>query len=99
MSILDMFEKSPEKEFEDAEARNARAMEEALKMHDKDKNALKMIKDSEGFKKIVLFWENEKSACENYFRKGVKLEYLNTVQGKYEISCRFLGYLKAMLDD
>lgn len=75
------------------EQMNKKALEQATKLYMNQKGSLMEIRDTAGIKTIKKFFENQKSICENAFRKGVKPEFLSMMQGRYGLTCDFLDFI------
>lgn len=96
MTIFDHL-KSKEKKLKQADIDNEKALTEAIKLFETKREGMQEIKDSEGFREIVRFFEMEKEICENVFREGVKPEYFQYMQGKYAIVRKFLDFVETVL--
>lgn len=75
------------------EKMNEKALEQATKLYMNQKGSLMEIRDTAGIKTIKKFFENQKSICENAFRKGLKPEFISMMEGRYALTCDFLDFV------
>lgn len=89
MSILEyMQERDSKNSFAETQGR-------AEKMFNAQKEALKGIADTTGFKEIVSFWEREKESAIQRNMTAKKEDA--TAKAMYQLADRFLKYLSARL--
>lgn len=91
MSIFDLIDEAKSaREFRNAD-------QEAVKMFEAQKKALQYIKETEGFKEILKFWEREKEAAENRLMTAKDIDNLAEARASYALAKRFIGFITARL--
>jgi len=87
MSILDFVkEHQSKKEFSHAE-------DKAVKLFDTQKQAVKSIKDTEGYREIKEFFKREKEAAENRMITSAKED--KKAFAVFQVAKRFLAFLES----
>ena len=61
--------------------------------YDQKKSGIDEIKNTQGFKVILEYFEKQKFNCEAYFQNGLDDKILPRVQGRYDLVCRFIAFL------
>ncbi len=100
MGILEIEQEEKEKK-EAEKAEHEKHVDEALKVYEKQKQAIKSIADTVGFKEVLRYWKDEKALCELRFAgKGggtVDTNQMIRLKGRYEEACGFLTFIDNLL--
>lgn len=94
MNVIDWMK---ERELNNKLINSEEALDEAIKIYDSSKQALKNIRDTEGMKLLMNYWMSRKEACESFFLSdATSPDLMLKTRGRYEEATKFLQFLDNM---